>query len=94
MNNLIEILLLVLLSLITIVVLVVSWQVFFFFKELRQTRRQFDEVLAKLSIASQRMIMPIVDFSVAWKFLTHSGRLLKIIDNLLKGSTKSDGRSK
>ncbi|NOY14746.1 MAG: hypothetical protein GXP43_00835 [bacterium] len=79
----VEIILLILLTLLTIVILVVSWQVFFFFKELRQTRQQVENLIGKLDLASQRLLLPIADLSLAWRFLTHSGRLFKIIDKLL-----------
>ncbi len=90
MSNLVEIFLIVLLFLLTVVILVVSWQVFFFFKELRQTRQRAEKLLDQLELVSQRLLIPVSDVGVAWRLLTHSGRLIKIIDKVL--ANKKDDR--
>ena len=82
MNNL-EIILLALLVLLTIVIILVSWQVFFFFKRLRQDLDKAEAILNQLDLATQRLLLPMVDLGLAWRFLTHSGRLFKIIDKLI-----------
>ncbi len=83
MSNLVEIFLVSLLSLLTIVILIVSWQVFFFFKELRQTRQRTEELLDRLELVSKRLLIPVSDLGTAWRLLSQSGRLIKMIDKVL-----------
>jgi len=92
--SLVEIILISLLSLITLSVLIVSWQVFFFFKDLRRTQQKADQVLAKLELASHRLMMPAADLSLIWRFLTHSGRLFKLIDRLLDKDSSHASKQK
>ncbi len=83
MSSVVEIFLIVLLVLLTLVILVVSWQVFFFFKELRQTRKRVEKLLDNLELVSQRLLIPVSDLGVAWRLLTQSGRLIKMVDKVL-----------
>ncbi len=78
-----EIILLVMLGILTGAVVVVSWQVFFFFRRLRSDLNKVEKILNQVDLVSQRLLLPVADLSVAWRFLTHSGRLFKIIDKLL-----------